>query len=508
MIDAIINNPFRILGVYTNASLKDITANKGKMTAFLKVGKAVEFTLDSLCSDAVTRSQEHVTKAESELVIPKEKVLHALFWYCNVTPIDNIAFASLLAGDNAKAIDVWSKKESFSSEINRGVFYLSRGMWKDAILSYLTFFHNCESVESFVAIIAGDTYSSDYDELRHSFIDILIKQAKGVNWPTIFKECGAPDSDVQYVKSLFISGPKSIVTDAIAEAKATPSKDAEANLRAGTKLMTVTKEALGELKVLLGTESDDYRIIADKLANEILQCGINYYNNSDDDDSSTKAMTLQKYAESIAVGKMCKDRCVENVRILNDIINRESVEKEAGVDLEKIKSLLSAFQTKNDSISNVETFITDCAGPLSNIKNKFGAANQLYVTISSAIVNNALNMVISVCNSNMDSRSIVKQATDVMTRLSALDMDYSTKKRFDTNRATLLSNYVRMPNGYEKVDNATGGCLSTILGYLLFGGIIAGIAAIFDYPEIGIPIVVAAVLGFVIYKVVKKRKNN
>ena len=62
-------------------------------------------------------------------------------------------------------------------------------------------------------------------------------------------------------------------------------------------------------------------MIADKLGLEILQCGIDYFNDSEEPDAAHKAMSLQKYAKSIAVGQMAKDRCKENVDILQRIID-------------------------------------------------------------------------------------------------------------------------------------------------------------------------------------------
>ena len=46
MLKGIQNNPFRVLGVYANSPKKDAVANKGKISAFLKVGKEVTFPLD------------------------------------------------------------------------------------------------------------------------------------------------------------------------------------------------------------------------------------------------------------------------------------------------------------------------------------------------------------------------------------------------------------------------------------------------------------------------------
>lgn len=41
-------NPFRLLGVFTNSTIREISANKSKMAAFLKIGKAIELPVDKL----------------------------------------------------------------------------------------------------------------------------------------------------------------------------------------------------------------------------------------------------------------------------------------------------------------------------------------------------------------------------------------------------------------------------------------------------------------------------
>lgn len=42
------NNPFRLLGVYSNSSIREISANKSKMSVFLKIGKTISLPLDKV----------------------------------------------------------------------------------------------------------------------------------------------------------------------------------------------------------------------------------------------------------------------------------------------------------------------------------------------------------------------------------------------------------------------------------------------------------------------------
>ena len=100
MIKEIQDNPFRILGVFSNSATRDIVANEGKMKAFLKVGKAVSYPLDlpSLLP-TVERSEAIVANAKSQIALPNNKVSHAQFWFIKSTPIDDIAFNHLFQGD-------------------------------------------------------------------------------------------------------------------------------------------------------------------------------------------------------------------------------------------------------------------------------------------------------------------------------------------------------------------------------------------------------------------------
>ena len=114
--------------------------------------------------------------------------------------------------------------------------------------------------------------------------------------------------------------------------------------------MTDTLAPLRKLKSELSVSDSRYQIIADKLGLTILQCGIDYYNDSNDDDAAFKAMKLQKYAQSVVVGKMAKDRCDENVHILEGIISKLPP-LEVMASHRAIEDSLVAFAIKPDLIS-------------------------------------------------------------------------------------------------------------------------------------------------------------
>lgn len=85
MIELISRNPYRILGVYANASIKEITSNKTKLLAYTKVNKSLDYPCDcaSLLGD-VDRTEQSIANAEHELTLADNKLKFALFWFTSV----------------------------------------------------------------------------------------------------------------------------------------------------------------------------------------------------------------------------------------------------------------------------------------------------------------------------------------------------------------------------------------------------------------------------------------
>lgn len=124
-------------------------------------------------------------------------------------------------------------------------------------------------------------------------------------------------------------------------------------------------------------------MVADNLAKQILQCGINYYNNAseDEDVEIEKAFTLQNYALSIAVGRLTKDCCKENVDILKKK-KEELPPKEARYYDKKIKDALAVYMTQPDKISYAISLIKKIVPYLMSIKEVLGGSNVLFKNVN------------------------------------------------------------------------------------------------------------------------------
>ena len=225
-----------------------------------------------------------------------------------------------------------------------------------------------------------------------------------------------------------------------------------------------------ELKALVRTSDTQYRMVADKLGLEILQCGIDYYNNSNDADSARKAMVLQNYAMTIVLGQMAKDRCKENVDILKKIIATlppQSIAVEDG----KIQRALRQYC---NSLNDIETLLNNTEPILRSIGTKLGKSNNYYRNISTKIVEKALSTLIDVVNRSQtyfseSTISTIKRAWRTTLRLDQFDMETDYKyKRYNPNRETLKSLIDQIPNRKRDDDESPISCTTIIIGIIVF----------------------------------------
>lgn len=439
------NNPYRLLGVYSNSPTKERLANHNRMKAFLKVGKTVSFPLDlPQYLSAIQRTEASVMDAEAQLTLPKDQLLYAQFWFVKATHLDEVAFNHLFAGEIDKAEEIWQKKDTASSLQNRIVCALMREDYRRAVTCAETLYENPLYSNQFVSAILGTDGNADIGSLAFRFLDELCDEV-GANKLLPFINDDAWESHVEEkaVKSLVDS-----IQDAIAIAKKSKGKEAEARLNAGEALRENTRGAFQQLKGFLSATDLQYQMIADKLGLEILQCGIDYFNGSDEPEAAHKAMDLQKYAQSIVVGQMAKDRCEENVDILQKIIEALPPSEVLAEDC-AIKEELRKYCKLPDEICYAVTLLNKTKPHLQAIKNKLGSNNKYYLKISTQIVSNALHNLIEEVNATQkqatsETKKALREAWKTTLIMDTFDMEQDFKNnRYASNRSVLKDLYER-----------------------------------------------------------------
>lgn len=447
------NNPYRLLGVYSNSPTKERLANHNRMKAFLKVGKPVSFPLDvSQYLSSINRSEASVADAEAKLTLPKEQVLYAQFWFVKTTPLDEVAFNHLFAGEIDKAEEIWQKRECASSLQNLIVCALMCGKYAEAISLAETLYSNTQYINQLVAAVVGMGGNFNVSDLTFSFIDVLCNEIGANKLLSLITNATWKD----YIKDKAVKPIISHIQDAIDVAHKSKGKGPAARLEAGRTLMRSTKDMLSDLRRLLSVSDIQYEVIADKLAQEILQCGIDYYNNTNDDDAPHNAMILQKYALSVAVGNLVKNRCKENVDTLEKVGPEYAVRNEIKFLMNIIKQLRGEGGHDKysiimfglcHSISDVQGLVEKSIPYINRMEEKLGSSNDLYIKVTSAVVSAAVNAIVEIINmkqelaiGNADGlKPVISAAISAMGIIGNINMDTITRQYYNSNNSTLVS---------------------------------------------------------------------
>ncbi len=389
-------NPYRLLGIYSNSSVKERVANINRLKSFLRVGRSVSFPLDlPELLPAVNRTNESVAKAESDLALPKEQLRYAQFWFVKATTVDDIAFNNLTGGNVDKAISIWEKKENVSSLQNRIVCALIKDNLSDALSCAEKLYS--QYLQEFVKTIIGDDIATNIENIEYDFLSELCSNY-GLDriLPFIVNSEWKENLKRQEIRPLLEA-----LQSSLDAAKSTRKQGAGVRYNAGVKLMNYTKPVFVKLKGLISDTDLQYQTMADKVGLEILQCGIDYFNHSEEPDAAHKAMRLQSYAQSLVVGKMAKDRCKENVDILNRIIENLPP-LEVFAEDKAIKNELRKFQEENSGLKGCKDLLFKCEPYLILMKEKVGIKNEYYIRVSTVLANVLLNFIVETFNKDLN----------------------------------------------------------------------------------------------------------
>ena len=384
------NNPYRIAGILANSSEKDILKQKSKIKRFSEVGKEISSEYDFPFLTSVQRNNVIIDKAFSDIEQNQNKVIHSLFWFTNLNPIDNTAIQHLITGNKEKAIEIWDKltdekevtSKNFSAFNNIGTLYLlenSKEEIKQGITAKIKLIVS-ENFKDFVHTVADETISIDKNKQIEILIDELLTQFKGkystAETMELFSNCDGITK--KYLSKKFTEEPIHKIETQIEQCSKKRSKDKSNAYKFGTDLYSKTKSELTLLKSIVGNSNLQYKMLADNIAKELLQCSIDYFNESQElersNDYLEEAMKLAKLAESVAVNEATKSKAKENISTLEGMKDRElnqaisvlqSIKiaydkaiNEIDVQVAKMRMTMSYNQTIN--YSKIEKMKADC----------------------------------------------------------------------------------------------------------------------------------------------------
>ena len=437
-------NPYRLLGIYANATTKERLANQSRLQAFLKIGKSVSFPLDlTSYLGEVERSEAVIATASANLTLPQDQIRYAQFWFVKDTPIDTVAFNHLESGDLVKAVEIWGQRETPSSLQNLIICNLIREEYAEALSYAERLYGNREAVNHFVALIAGNEAGIESDHIGLDFLDAMCEELGGSR---LLPLVSSPAWQ-EHLKGLTVGPLIKVIKEAIDVAQKERKTNKSRGASAGNTLYKKSKSSLAKLKKLLSTSDMQYQMVADELGLEILQCAIDYYNDANDRAAARESARLARHASSIVVGKLAKDRCQENLHTLEEIIESLPPE-EVAEEAKAIMSSLVLFNSQPSKIDVAVTLLESTRPHFQAIKKKLGATNTFYLKLSTKVVNSALDDIIEEVNNKQESvsdfrgimslKECFSRAWRAMLLMDTFDMEEEFKReKYSKNRSIL-----------------------------------------------------------------------
>ena len=385
------NNPYRIAGILSNSSARELQRQKGRIKAFVKVGREItsEFDFDFL--NSIERTEQNIEKAFSNIEQNQDKVNNSLFWFLKASPFDETAISYLIKGDSEKAKEIWGKvtngkevnSKNFSAFNNIGTLKLlskSEFEIKEGIKAKMKLIES-GYFENFVHTVADQTFTIDNKKQTEKLIDELLTQFKNkyssADTLDLFSNCNG--STQKYLSKKFTEEPIHNIESNIESVKRKRKDNKSDAYSFGLKLFANAKNDLSLLKSLLGTSDLKYKMVADNLAKEVMQCGIDYFQEwKESKDPSKDSLKLLKYAKSITVGTQTKDRVKSNIEGIGDYGISKSLEP----TIIKINKYLNKSNSNDINILMLEGVFCEGYLAILYLKHTLGSFNFSHQRIS------------------------------------------------------------------------------------------------------------------------------
>jgi hypothetical protein len=370
------NNPYRTIGLLVGATAAEQRRQLTRLQRILEAEQEPEDDYSFPSLGHIHRTLASVNEASSKLNLDNDKMNAALFWFFKGNPIsDEPAFDAIKEGDIDQVINIWTKltsngevsQRNASAYSNLGTLYLSgilegtntnETLLEQGISLKLKFLES-DFIKDFKALATDETFKVTKKELQLMFLNQVqyeIEKSEEISSYILLDILTKKDFSAKedFLKG-FVQKPIEQLECLLNECKIHRKTKKEDVIVAGTNLYNAARPILIQLKGIIGVSNLKFTSIADKISEEILQCGIQLFNDYKDHktyDPSEPTMKLFIKAKNFAVGNIAKQRIEENTGNLqewiDDKVNRE-LNKKIGDDVEFIieKLKLAADTLKN-----------------------------------------------------------------------------------------------------------------------------------------------------------------
>lgn len=355
-MNIVLQNPYRTLGLLVGESATKLNRHRTRIPNYLIAGNDIpteftEYSFEALGN--LDRTIESLTDAASKINLDADKMNAALFWFYKGNSIsDEPSFEALKEGDIDQAINIWSKLTSnkevtqrnasaynnlstlyLSSINNSGNSYLIKQKLENAIILKLKLLES-EFIKDFKALATDETFKITNKQLQLNFLNALFSEIEKNDSIEVQEFIDIVNKEEFTSKdeflSMLIQKPIQQIEKEIEIAEKERKSNKTNGIDIGKKLIKQVENNYQLLQSFLNINNLKFISISDKIADEILNCGIgyfNYYIESEFIYPGVETLDLCKQAEKYALGNVVKLRYKENIEIIGESVMRRSAIK-------------------------------------------------------------------------------------------------------------------------------------------------------------------------------------
>lgn len=468
------NNPYRTIGILVGATAREQNKQVNNLKMLLGAAQEPKADFSFSALGKIVRTVNSVTEAASKLNLDSDKMNAALFWFYNGNPItDEPAFDALKDGEKDVVIEIWRKlaynsqdnsynlvnKRNASAFHNLSTFYLQEyGIDEDTLQLRLRLLES-DYFNELKNKATDETFKISKVEMQLLFLNSLMQQENFDSSKLIEAISNINFSAKADFMKGFVQKPIEQIEKLIEETRKKQKANAAKAGEYGNELFRTANPLLTSIVSILGRSDIKVISISDKLANEILQCSIEYFNHFHETGTEVGeiALDLIKKVKSIALGSVVKERINENISNVERYVkDRPEREKQSRIksDIEGLIEILKEFERKSSSIENARALINRSKPKLANIKSVLGSTDGLYLGLSTKVAMIAHSYIIEEVNEaqkNLDQkiandrygtinrlRSTFTNALAAYNLIGTLDMEYDFKiNSYNKNKEAL-----------------------------------------------------------------------
>lgn len=322
--DIIKNNPYRVMGVFSNDSMAALASNNCKMKAFAAIGKTTSYPHDMtlVIGSAPERDLNILSTSMAAVSSPMDRLKHGMFWFMNITDTDAKALKALAeSGNPLESRRIWEEgDENISSLQNQLICCLLKDSrsYSKAIQTAWTLYsrHGHEFIRS----VSCGLDVIDPCNLMLTFLTQILRNAVGEieNWDKAIMRLGNSNIELCWAEAKADDSIQKL-QDALNLAKTTEIHSAQDNYDIAIRLMRYAGPHLKIMKTLLDKYPSllsRYATIADTVCEEILNREIAYYNQFTwGKEEVMQIKIMEKFCYRYAATVRIKERCKKNINI-------------------------------------------------------------------------------------------------------------------------------------------------------------------------------------------------